>query len=87
MRFILMIIDRIDEVRTLAITFVGATTGSIMNVVSENNLASLKPTDPTWFCVASPILQTIAWGVAILAGLATFVKIMVSLFKHKKHED
>lgn len=82
MRLILMMIDRIDEVRMFAYTLIGATTGTALNITTEHNIKAAA--DPTWFCDVSPILQTIAWCVAIIAGIATTVKVIAS-FRNKKY--
>lgn len=83
MKLFLMLIDRIDEVRMFLFSIIGASTGTALNITSEYNLKAAA--DPTWFCDVSPILQTIAWCVAIIAGIATTVKVIASF--RKKKED
>ena len=41
-------------------------------------------TDPAWFCLLSPILQTVAWTVAILAGIFTIIKAIRDLKRKRK---
>ena len=80
MEFFLVLIDKINEVKMLAITAVSVFTGSALGYT---NLDATP--DPMWFCEAKPVLQTIAWIVAIIAGVATTVKVIASF--RKKKED
>jgi hypothetical protein len=40
--------------------------------------------DPAWFCLLSPILQTVAWTVAITAGIFTIIKALRDLKRKRK---
>ena len=83
MEFFLMLIDKINELKMLAITAISAITGSALGYMSKLNLDAA--TDPAWFCDAKPVLQTMAWVVAIIAGIATTIKVIASF--RKKKED
>ena len=80
-----MLIDRIDEVRMFIFSIIGASTGTALNYTTEMRMLDASA-DPTWFCDVSPILQTVAWCVAIIAGIATTVKIIAS-FRRKPKTD
>ena len=43
-----------------------------------------KPLCPQWFILISPILQTLAWTVAIVAGVITIFKVCKELKKLNK---
>jgi hypothetical protein len=63
--------------------------GFILSAVSAgfgSSLSAAESTittaaDPKWFIMLSPILQTAAWTVAIVAGIFTVVKVCKELKK------
>jgi len=69
MRLILLIIERIDDVRSFVISVTSAAIGSGIGIISHDNLALIKQGDPTWFCIIAPYMQVAAWTIAILVGI------------------
>jgi hypothetical protein len=72
-RIILQLVDRIDEIKGFFVSIISACTGSILSV-SDSHLNAISSADPTWYIVASPFMQMLAWIVAIVAGAFTIAK-------------
>lgn len=68
---IFKLIDKIDEIKGVIIAIFGAATGTTLK--AAGTMSSVGD-NIKWFDICSPILQTIAWCVAIVAGVLTIIK-------------
>lgn len=83
---ILRLIDRVDEIKGVIIAIFGAFTGSALNAAE---ITTASGSSCVWFDTVSPILQTIAWSVAIVAGIVTTFKAFrtnANESKRKRHK-
>ena len=69
-------IQNIDGIKAAVVSIGSAIIGTVLNVdtteISKQMITASA--DPAWFCTIKPILQTLAWTTAILAGLITAYK-------------
>jgi hypothetical protein len=73
MNYIHNLIDSVNMVKGWGISVSGAMFGTALN---SDNIGTVVNADPQWFIYCAPILQTLAWVIAIIAGIVTIWKVI-----------
>jgi len=71
MNIIYNLIDSVNMIKGWIISISSAIFGTALN---SNSISTVISSDPQWFVCAAPVLQTLAWVLAIIAGVVTIWK-------------